>query len=133
VTDPLPNVAPKDVLLVAGYPYSYFQGPMIEGMAVAAGVDLAGDEAQAGILEAMQVLSGRAQIALPAEGNLEIGGESYTGVIVQYQVPEGEEGHYVAFRLNEPRYQYTCFFRNIVTTGRAIVPAPNDDVNAECD
>jgi hypothetical protein len=133
VSDPPPNSAPKDVLLIAGYPDSYFPAPMIEGMEVAAGVDLAGEEIIPDTITALEALSGRGQIDLPAEGNLNIDGADYTGVIVQYAAPSGVDGHYVAFVMDEPRYQYTCFFRNIAALGRAIVPAPNDDVSASCE
>ena len=130
--DPLPGNRPKDILLFGGYIDGYFPPPMIEGMAVAVGVDLAGEEVYPGTVDALETLAGREQLDYPVRDNIEVGGHAYTGAIVQYEAPAGMDGHYVTWRTNEPRYQYTCFFKSIAATGQAILSAPNGDVYAPC-
>lgn len=130
---PLASATSKDVLLIAGDPDSAVPAERITAMEIAAGVDLAGDEIIPDTIATLQALSGRGQVSLPAEGNLTVAGQRFTGVVLQYQAAGSADGHFVAFEQNAPRYQYTCFFRNIVATGHAIVPAPNNDVSAPCE
>ncbi len=130
-TDPLGGGSPKDVLLVGDYPDAIVSPAMIEGMAVAAGFDLAGDELQPGTVDALETLAGRGQVSLPVAGNLAVGGADYTGVLLQYVA--SDDGHDLVFTQDALRYQTTCFFANIVNTGQATVPVGNTDVTAACE
>jgi hypothetical protein len=52
--------------------------------------------------------------------------------LLQYPQPQGISGHYVPFELNEPKYQYRCFFENLLTTGTATIPPAQSDPFAPC-
>ncbi len=49
----------------------------------------------------------------------------YTGVVVQYPADSvTQNGHDIAFQLDEVKYQYGCFLSSMLKTGVAVVPAP---------
>jgi len=130
--DPLPGNRPKDFIVIGGYIDGFFPPLMIDGLAVAAGLDLAGEQVYPTTLTAIGELAGRGQVDLPVEDNIETDGRSVTGALLQYAAPYGMDGHYVAFRTNAPRHQYTCFFENIAKRDRARVPEPSDNVYGSC-
>ncbi len=123
---------PRDVLLIGGYADAYFPPPMIEGLAVAAGLDQGGEQVQPYSLDALETLGGRGQVSLPASGNIAADQGKATGVWLQVEAPANLDGHYVAFNVEETMYQWSCFFASAVADGMATVPAPKGDVYAAC-
>jgi hypothetical protein len=133
VREPLAGDPPRNVLLIGGYLDEYFSPRTIEGLAVALGVDLAGDVVYPPTLTALQQLTTGGQIALPASNNRTVDGRKVTAALLQFRAPAGMDGHYVSFELNAPRYQYGCFFDSLARTGTAVIPPPNDDPFAACE
>jgi hypothetical protein len=133
VADALRAGRPRDFLLIGGYVDGYFPPPLIEGLAVAVGVDLGGAVVEPRALAALEKLAGRGAVELPASHNLQSGEAAATALLLQYAAPPGVDGHYVAFQTDAPRYQYGCFFDSLARTGVATVPAPQDDPFAPCE
>lgn len=132
IREPLAGGPPPDILVLMGIVDLYFPPPMNDGLVVAAGLDVAGPLAHEGTREAL-ALSRRSLLALPASGNLDLGGGKIrTGVAVQFETPEGVDGHYAPFVLPEAKHAYTCFFESFATAGLATVPRPVADPFGPC-
>lgn len=128
---PLFDRPPLNVLILMGLYDQYFPPPMIDGLIVAAGVDLAGPIAYWPTLEALE-LSGGEVLPLPASDNVTVDGESSTAIAVQFETPESVDGHYAPFYLPEAKHLYSCFFASLAATGKAVAPDPASDSLARC-
>jgi len=51
-------------------------------------------------------------------------GESYTGVVVQYEGDGIADPHAIYRQLDQVIYQYSCFLETMIESGHAIVAAP---------
>lgn len=67
---------------------------------------------------------GRPTLNPPISGNISVGEMSYTGVIGQYEPPEGTDGHHVVWNNADARTQVLGFLETFVTEGLPTVPAP---------
>jgi hypothetical protein len=123
---------PIQSLIVYGIWDGYFPPRMIDGLVVASGSDLAGPLVYEPAEEALD-LAGLDQLDLPAGGNREWNGGTYSSLVVQYATPEGVNGHYAPFVLGEARHAYTCFVQTYAETGVATVPEPSDDPFGPCE
>ncbi len=120
--DPAPSV-----LLIMGIFDRYFPPLMIDGLIAASGVDVAEPLLRDETLEALE-LSGASVLPLPAGGNA----GNASALALQYITPGGVDGHYAPFYLDNAKYQYTCFFKSLAESGRAVIPRHNNDSLAEC-
>jgi hypothetical protein len=122
---PFEGIPAKSVFHPAGYVDSYFGPPVISAVALSMGLELAGDLVYPKLEEELAMV-GLRHLDYPVEGNVAAGdGTTVTGVIAQYAADDVTgSGHYVAFQLDEPKYQYRCFFKSYLETGRATVYAP---------
>jgi hypothetical protein len=48
----------------------------------------------------------------------------YTGMVVQYKGDGVYDPHAIYSQLDSVKYQYGCFLSTFLTTGKAVVPAP---------
>lgn len=129
---PTAGSRPRDILLIGGYKDTYFPPPMIEGLAVAAGLDLGGEQVQPYSIDALETLAGRGAVLLPAAGNIATDQGQATGIWLQVDTPVNLDGHYVAFNLESVMYQWSCFFASAVEGGQATVYPPQGDAYASC-
>lgn len=128
IEKPLVANRPVNTMIVMGIFDRYFPPQMIDGLIVAAGVDLAGPVAYSPTLEALEI-SGKSALPLPVTGNIN---QYKTAVALQYQMPEDLDAHYAPFYLPEAKYQYSCFFASLAQTGTPIVPIAKSDAFAPC-
>jgi hypothetical protein len=122
---------PKDILIIEGVVDGYFPPPMANALALAARLQPVRPLAEETILDALDQVELGALDA-PAGGNLETPAGPLSALLLQYPQPQGISGHYVPFELNEPKYQYRCFFENLLTTGTATIPPAQSDPFAPC-
>jgi len=131
IHDPPGEGDPKHVLLIEGVVDRYFLPVMVNGLAMAAGLDAAAPLGEPSLADAL-FMAGRGVVDLPASDNIDIHGQRRTGLVLQYTASEGLDGHYVPFEYPEIKYQYACFFDSLVRTGTATVPLPSYDPFAPC-
>lgn len=112
---------------------SYFPEVLLDVMSLGYGNQQAGSEVWPGTQQRLKVgnLDGIAQypVKLNRKSN---DGKAYTGVTVQYKPDSiSNDGHAIAFQLDEVIYQYRCFLETFLKTGTAVVPAPSP-LNTPC-
>ncbi len=76
-------------------------------------------------------LIGRGAIALPAAGNLTVGGKKVTAVVVQHPEDGIQDGHEVVFQTEPPKHQYRCFLASFAAGKTPVVP-PDAAADAPC-
>ncbi|MBK9000515.1 MAG: hypothetical protein IPM35_32750 [Myxococcales bacterium] len=130
--------APRHVLLLQGIVDHYIMPSIANATSLSLGLDLAGDSLDAATaeladlphLEEVIAFSGRAQIALPATGNVSAGGKpKATAVVVQHPEDGVEDGHEVVFQTAAPKHQYQCFLESLAA-GLPRVPKPAGELAA---
>jgi hypothetical protein len=138
VSEPLPGQRPRHVLMEQGIVDHYIMPPIANATSLSLGLDLAGaplDAANAELtadgapaLEGLLAFSGRAQITLPASGNV---ASRATAIVVQHPSDGVEDGHEVVFQTDPPKREYRCFLQSWASGALPRVPGPGD-VNAPC-
>lgn len=137
ITAPRGTEPRRHILMMQGIVDHYILPRIANPMSVSLGLDLAGDELDATELTGLpdqtplsQLLpwSGRANIPLPAAGNLY--GGSVTAVVVQHPEDGIEDGHEVVFQTEAPKREYRCFLESFAK-GIPRVPAPGLGLGCE--
>ncbi len=129
----------RHVLMVQGIVDTYILPSIANSTSLSLGLDLAGQEldgadprlAMFAPLGGLLDLSGRHVIALPASGNVTVGGQASTDIVVQAPQDMVEDGHEVVFQTEGPKHQYQCFLQGFAAGVVPRVPAP-DAVTAPC-
>lgn len=122
---PLPGHPVRPVYEPAGKDDRYFPTAIYDAMATAYGNNQAGDNVWPGMQTSL-ALAGRGGILpYPVSQNAKSeNGESYTGVVVQYNGDGIADPHSIYRQLDQVKYQYGCFLTSFFATGTAKVPAP---------
>jgi hypothetical protein len=105
---------------------TYFTTTILDLMAAGYGNQQAGNDVWPGMQTRFKVLGLDGKATYPVKHNRKTSdGTAYTGVVVQY-APDtsSNNGHIVAFQLDDVKYQYGCFLATFVQSGIGIVPAP---------
>jgi hypothetical protein len=134
VHDPVDGPA-RNVLKVQGIIDHYILPPICNATSLSLGLDLAGpalDGMNPGLsmytpLTDVLYLSGRAQITLPASGNVKVGdGGVVTAVVTQHPADGIEDGHEVIFQTDPPKHEYVCLLQDLAAgvTPRIPVDGP---------
>ncbi len=96
-----------------------------DAVALAYGHQQAGEEVWPAMQEALALSNLDGIVSYPVAGNLtSAGGDSYTGVVVQYEGDGIRDPHVIFVQLDEVKYQYGCFLESFLERGVATVPAP---------
>jgi hypothetical protein len=102
-----------------------FPNPIYTAMALASGVQQAGDVLFAGLQTALAAAGRDGLASYPvAQNRRAAAGVPYTGVVVQYAADGILDGHHVFAQRDEVKYQYGCFFDTFFRNGTATVPPP---------
>ncbi len=123
VKEPFGGMQPKHLYHPAGYVDSYFPPDSITAWTLAVGADLAGERIYPELFKHVEQ-SGGCQKEYPVFGNRSIEKESVTAVVVQYPEDGIADGHHINFQLDEPKFQYRCFFKSFIETGLPVVVDP---------
>lgn len=123
VREPYRGLAPKQVLMTAGFLDGYFTPASQAAIGGALGIPLAGERVEPVVGAALE-LFGLPDEGYPVQGNV----DGTTAAVVQHAAPH-TLGHYVVFNQEGPRHQYTCFLASVGTAGGAIIPAPATDAD----
>ena len=126
--------APHHVLMFQGIVDHYILPPMANASTLSFGLDLAGtplDDQTPEIadftpIESLLPMSSRAEIALPASGNVSLGSSNVTAVVTQHASDGIEDGHEIMFQEQGPKYQYRCFLASYAKGGPVVVPVSTD-------
>ncbi len=123
--DPLPGHPARPIYEPAGEGDSYFPTTIYDAAAISYGNQQGGQEVWSSMQEGL-ALSGRdGLLDYPVVNNLESSdGQSYTGLVVQYQGDGIYDPHAIYGQLDEVKYQYGCFLESFLARGSATVPAP---------
>jgi hypothetical protein len=125
---PFAGMQPKSVFYAAGYLDSEFPPGSIEAWVLGIGADLAGDRVDQTLFDDVQKSGGQV-LEYPVSGNRpnpQDPENPQTVVVVQYPEDGILSGHHVNFQLDEPKFQYRCFFKSFFDTGVAVVYDPID-------
>lgn len=116
---------PKHIYQPVGLGDSYFPTDVLDVMALAYGHQQVGEVVWETTQDALELIGRNGVIDYPVTKNLKsAGGESYTGVVVQYEGDGLYDPHAVAFQLEEVKHQYSCFLDSYFRTGVSVVPPP---------
>ncbi len=123
--DPLPGHPARPIYEPAGKGDSYFPTSIYDAAALSYGNQQAGDSIWDSMQDALALDSLDGFIDYPVSSNLESTmGESYTGVVVQYEGDGIYDPHSIFAQLDAVKHQYGCFFESFIATGIATIPAP---------
>jgi hypothetical protein len=122
---PLEGLPSRPVYEPVGLGDSFFPPAIYDSMALAYRHEQAGEIVWPSMQEAL-AQDGRDGLATyPVSENLvSARGEPYTGVVVQYAGDGFSDPHDIFMQLEAVRYQWGCFLKSRLETGRAVVPAP---------
>ena len=122
---PVTGYAPRPVLQPVGKEDRYFTIPLFDAMALSFENQQAGQAVWPSLQETLK-LAGLDGIApYPVKDNrMSEDGRPYTGAVVAYSSDGEADPHSIAFQLDALKYQYGCFFRTALETGKGVVPAP---------
>ncbi len=114
--------ASRHILMFQGIRDTYITPTIANASTGSFGLDLGGAALDTSVNDVL-VASGGQRIELPASGNLRgSAGEPVTGVVVQHRQDEVEDGHEIAFQLDEPKRQYQCFLTTFAADRPPLVP-----------
>lgn len=129
VQEPLTG-SPRHVLMMQGIVDHYIMPPIANATSLSFGLDLAGDELDAGAEELSDLdplatllpLVGRGRIDLPVTSNIvSKPNGSATAVVTQNPEDGIEDGHEVVFQTSAPKHAYACFLQSLAA-GNPRVP-----------
>jgi hypothetical protein len=121
-----PDFPVRSIYEPVGLKDTYFTTTILDLMAAGYGNQQAGNDVWPGMQTRFKVLGLDGKATYPVKHNRKTSdGTAYTGVVVQY-APDtsSNNGHIVAFQLDDVKYQYGCFLATFVQSGIGIVPAP---------
>jgi hypothetical protein len=122
---PLPGHPARSIYEPVGRGDVYFATPVFDAMALAYGNRQAGQEVWPDMQQALALDGRQGLLAYPVTGNLTSdNGQSYTGVVVQYEGDGIENAHYIYRQLPAVKSQVGCFLDSWLRTGHATVMAP---------
>lgn len=125
--EPRPGFAPKSIYMTEGINAdgtgdSFSPPHGIEAHAIAMGLPLALPSVRAIVESAW---GGPQPVTIPAEGLAgNLAGGAASGVLGQWAVPEGSDGHFVVFNVPGARAQSSAFLRRLSDEPAGRVPAP---------
>lgn len=122
---PLDGLPSRPVYEPVGLGDSFFPPPIYDSMALAYGHEQAGEIVWPSMQTALAQDARDGLATYPVSENLTSArGDPYTGVVVQYAGDGFSDPHDIFMQLEAVRYQWGCFLKTHVETGRAVVPAP---------
>jgi hypothetical protein len=122
---PLDGVPSRPVYEPVGLDDSFFPPAIYDAMALAYGHEQAGEVVWPSMQDALARDGREGTIPYPVSQNLvSARGDAYTGVVVQYAGDGFSDPHDIFMQLEAVRYQWGCFLKTSVETGRGVVPAP---------
>jgi hypothetical protein len=139
IREPMAGSLPRHILKEQGIVDNYIMPDIANPTSLSLGLDLGGAPlertrpelmAQTPLLDVLPLV-GHRQIALPAAGNVNIGGPPTTAVVVQHKDDGIEDGHEVVFQTEAPKHQYRCFLASFAAGKTPVVPV-DDAADAPC-
>lgn len=125
--DPLPGQRPRSIYQPIGIDDPGFPNPIYNAMALASGTQQAGERLHPDLQRALALDGGDGVLEYDVSANaLSLGGDAYTGVVVQYFDDGVLDSHHIFAQLDAVKYQYGCFLRSLADGGVGIVPRPAD-------
>jgi hypothetical protein len=140
VHEPAAGDRPRHVLMEQGIVDHYIMPNIANATTLSMGLDVGGtplDQSTPELSTQMAILpllpfSGRAQISLPAQGNVTASdGSRVTALVIQHPSDGIEDGHEIVFQTDPPKHQYRCFLQcfltgtpKVPTDGAADDPCP---------
>lgn len=122
---PLAGHPIRPIYQPAGKDDRYFPTPIFDAMATAYGNDQAGELVWPAMQTSLALAGRKGIVPYPVSQNGKSeSGESFTGVVVQYNGDGIGDPHAIYRQLDQVKYQYGCFLRTFLDTGIARVPAP---------
>jgi len=122
---PLPGQAPRSIYEPVGPEDEYFSPEVYNAVAMGFGNQQVGADVWDSMQDALALVGQGGKASYPVQHNrTSADGDDYTGVVVQYPEDGILTGHYIAFQLDEVKYQYGCFLATHAQSGTAVVPAP---------
>jgi len=122
---PLPGYPARPIYEPVGMNDGYFETPIYDAIALAYGHEQAGDAVWSSLQSSLALEGFDGIVAYPVTNNvLSENGESYTGVVVQYEGDGIVDPHAIYRQRDEVIHQYSCFLRSMIDTGVGVVPAP---------
>jgi len=131
----------RNVLKVQGIIDHYILPPICNATSLSLGLDLAGpslDATNPGLsmftpLGQVLDLSGRAQLTLPAGGNvMTMDGGVVTAVVTQHPADGIEDGHEVIFQTDPPKHEYVCML-TALAAGKTLSIPPDGPALSPCE
>ena len=123
--DPLEGHPSRDVYQPVGLDDSYFPYQLFDAVSLAYGHEQAGELVWPSMQEVLALGEREGIIDYPVSANLEgPEGAAYTGVVVQYLGDGIYDPHSIFAQLDAVKYQYGCFFKTALDSGRGVVPEP---------
>lgn len=123
--NPLPGQPARDIYQPVGLDDPEFPNQIYAAMAVASGTQRAGAATEPLLPASLTAVGRGAEVPYPVAANLVSGdGTPYTGVVAPYVGDGIIISHHIAFQLDEVKFQYGCFARNVLADGHPLVPAP---------
>jgi hypothetical protein len=124
---PLPGHPVRPIYQPVAPGDTYFSTGIFDAAAIAYGNHQVGDVVWEAMQEALALAGLDGIVGYPVLDNLTSEtGESYTGVVAQYEGDGTYDPHVIALQREDVMYQYGCFLDSFLTTGTATVPAPAD-------
>lgn len=128
--DPLPGHPARSIYQPVAIDDPGFPNVIYDAMALASGTQQAGDVLHAGLQDALALDERAGVLTYPVRGNLRSrNGDTYTGVVVQYQSDGILDGHHIVAQLDEVKSQYACFLRSVFDGAPGTVQAPQASVD----
>ncbi|MEL6224967.1 MAG: hypothetical protein AAFR31_20225 [Cyanobacteria bacterium J06627_8] len=122
---PLPGHPVRSVYQPVGQGDSAFPEVIFDAVALATGIEQAGDELWPEMQESLAIEGYDGLIDYPVSDNLKSDdGRPYTGVVVQYAGDGLADPHTIFSQLDDVKSQYGCFMDSVQKTGNATVPRP---------
>jgi hypothetical protein len=122
---PLPDHPVRSIYQPVGRGDVYFSTGLFDGAALAYGNQQSGELHWDTMQQALALAGLDGLLPYPVTGNLvSETGETYTGVVVQYEGDGIADPHVIFAQLDEVKHQYACFFATFLDRGAATVPAP---------
>jgi hypothetical protein len=135
---PLPGHPVRSIYQPVAPNDSYFASVTYDTMTLAYQHPQAGPEQWPELQQALALARLEGVLEFPIEDNLRSeSGEPYTGAVIPFPPlsdPGGApvDGHAIYVYRDDEKYQYSCFLRSVVDTGRARIPGPVSDWKAPC-